>query len=270
LKKSTKLASVKVNLLRVELSREKTNSKTIYNGFMPCLITRSTGAHGIKILLLRLNQHGDAAFVAHFCSLGKVCFLKPSTSQISADLWGSQIGRLEHIGEHYEKEHLDISQWSHSLTIKGLLRQPNIQQEWKDLVKSHGDNNLGWLREDAEDLKRKLEFGEGKPRSLALEALKLAKILDKDGIPSTADSFWKSRARRSSTLQDPNEAVDKEWRQKPAVPSLCLPGIAQVMESYSPWNLHLVDGTSRCSGDTTMIGPLPDVEMQDIISNYNV
>ena len=181
---------------------------------------------------------------------------------------------MEHIGEHYEKEHLDISQWSHSLTIKGLLRQPtanfNIQQEWKDLVKSHGDNNLGWLREDAEDLKRKLEFREGTPRSLAAEALKLAKILNKDGTPSPADSFWESRVERSSTPQDLNEVVDKEWPQKPVLPSLCLPGAAQVARNRSPWNLPLVDETSRCSGDTTMIGSSPDVEMRDIISNYNV
>jgi hypothetical protein len=181
---------------------------------------------------------------------------------------------LEHIAEHYEKEHLDISQWPHSLTIKGLLRQPtadfNIQQEWKDLVKSHGDNNLGWLREDAEDLKRKLEFREGTPRSLAAEALKLAKILDKDDIPSSADSFWESRVGRSGTSQDLNEAVDKEWPQKPVVPTLCLPGVPQVTGNHSPWNLHLVDGTSRCSGNTTVIGSLPDVEMRDIISNNNV
>lgn len=152
--------------------------------------------------------------------------------------------------------------------IKGLLRQPtadfNIQQEWKDLVKSDGDNHLGWLREDAEDLKRKLEFREGTPRGLAIEALKLAKILDQDGFPS-ADSFWESRVGRPSTPQNLNEAVDKEWPQRPGAQSLCLPVVAQVTENQKPWNSHLVGGTSRYSGDTTMIGSSLDVEMRDIV-----
>jgi hypothetical protein len=159
--------------------------------------------------------------------------------------------------------------------IKGLLRQPtdnfNILQEWKDLVKSEGDSHLGWLREDAEDLKRKLEFREGTPWGLAAEAFKLAMNLDLDRIPSLTDSVWGSRnaigtsLARSSTPSDLSLAIDKAWPQKPVATSQCLSGVAEAMQNQSPWYPHLFSDMSRNSGGTTMIGSLPDVEMRGMI-----
>jgi len=159
--------------------------------------------------------------------------------------------------------------------IKGLLRQPtdnfNILQEWKDLVKSEGDSHLGWLREDAEDLKRKLEFREGTPRGLAAEAFKLAMYLDQDRIPSLPDSVWGSRnaigtsLARSSTPSDLSLAIDKAWSQKPVATSQCLSGVPEAMQSQSSWNPHLFSETSQNFGDTAMTSSSPDVEMRGMI-----
>ena len=86
-------------------------------------------------------------------------------------------GRLEHIAEHFEKQ-FEISQWSHSLIIKGLLKQPtpdfNILEAWRSIVGADYDRNLEWKKEEAAELKLKLEFRKGTPVELAQEAFRLA------------------------------------------------------------------------------------------------
>lgn len=93
-----------------------------------------------------------------------------------------QTGRLEHIAEHFEKQ-FDISQWSHSLMIKGLLKQPtpdfNILEAWRSIVGSDYDRHLEWSKDEAAALKLKLEFRKGTPVELAAEAFRLAQSRDR-------------------------------------------------------------------------------------------
>jgi hypothetical protein len=87
------------------------------------------------------------------------------------------IGRLDHIAEHFENR-LDISQWSHSLMIIGLLKQPkpefNVLEAWRSIVDPDDDRCLEWSREDAAELKSKLEYRRGSPLELAREAFRTA------------------------------------------------------------------------------------------------
>jgi hypothetical protein len=89
------------------------------------------------------------------------------------------IGRLEHIAEHFEKR-ADISQWSQSVMIKGLLKQPtaefNILEAWRTLVDADDDQFVEWSSKDAADLKMKLEFRRGTPVDLAQEAFARARM----------------------------------------------------------------------------------------------
>jgi hypothetical protein len=101
--------------------------------------------------------------------------MTPHASQ--SDILICTKGRLEHIAEHYEKQ-FDISQWSHSLIIKGLLKQPtpdfNILEAWRSIVDADYDRHLEWKKEEAAELKLKLEFRKGTPVELAQEAFRLA------------------------------------------------------------------------------------------------
>ncbi|THV47568.1 hypothetical protein BGAL_0302g00110 [Botrytis galanthina] len=95
--------------------------------------------------------------------------------------------RLDHIAEHYEKQGLDVSQWSLTNVIKGLLKQP---REWDVLtawntIAGHNERSCTWSDNDALMLQRKLEYREGMPQSLAEEARRLAKRSPHNSVPQT-------------------------------------------------------------------------------------
>ncbi|KAA8574444.1 hypothetical protein EYC84_005909 [Monilinia fructicola] len=95
--------------------------------------------------------------------------------------------RIDHIAEHYEKQGLDVSHWSLTNVIKGLLKQSrewDMVTAWKNLV---GNNDLfyTWLDDDAAILQRKLEYREGTPQELADEARSLAKKSPHKIVPGT-------------------------------------------------------------------------------------
>ncbi|ESZ92366.1 hypothetical protein SBOR_7250 [Sclerotinia borealis F-4128] len=95
--------------------------------------------------------------------------------------------RLDHIAEHYEKQGLDVSHWSLTNVIKGLLKQPrewDISHAWKALV-GHNDRLYTWLDDDAIILQRKLEYREDTPQNLAEEARRLAKRSSHNAVPQT-------------------------------------------------------------------------------------
>ncbi|KAF7940709.1 uncharacterized protein EAE97_006895 [Botrytis byssoidea] len=95
--------------------------------------------------------------------------------------------RLEHIAEHYENQGLDVSQWSLTNVIKGLLKQPrewDVLTAWNTIV-GHNDKPCTWSDNDALMLQRKLEYREGTPQSLAEEARRLAKRSPHNSVPQT-------------------------------------------------------------------------------------
>jgi hypothetical protein len=87
---------------------------------------------------------------------------------------------LDHIADHYEKENLNISQWSRSLVVKGLLKQVyadfNIVAAWKELIGQSptGDRLMEWSRHHAATLKQRLEFHDGSVENITAQTLKLA------------------------------------------------------------------------------------------------
>ncbi|KAM0167757.1 hypothetical protein ACHAQE_000146 [Botrytis cinerea] len=95
--------------------------------------------------------------------------------------------RLDHIAEHYEKQGLDISQWSLTNVIKGLLKQSkewDVLTAWNTIV-GHSEKSCTWSDNDALMLQRKLEYREGAPQSLAEEARRLAKRSSHNFVPQT-------------------------------------------------------------------------------------
>ncbi|KAB8303128.1 hypothetical protein EYC80_004579 [Monilinia laxa] len=95
--------------------------------------------------------------------------------------------RLDHIAEHYEKQGLDVSHWSLTNVIKGLLKQSiewDMETAWKNLV-GNNDRFYTWLDDDAAILQRKLEYREGTPQYLADEAKRLAKKPPHNVLPIT-------------------------------------------------------------------------------------
>lgn len=95
--------------------------------------------------------------------------------------------RLDHIAEHYEKQRLDISQWSLTNVIKGLLKQAgewDVLTAWISLV-GPSDQLYSWLYEDALILQRKLECHEDTPQNLAQEASRLAEKSSHNFAPQT-------------------------------------------------------------------------------------
>ncbi|KAF5869577.1 putative homeobox and c2h2 transcription protein [Botrytis fragariae] len=106
--------------------------------------------------------------------------------------------RLDHIAEHYEKQGLDVSQWSLTNVIKGLLKQPrewDVLTAWNTVV-GHNDESCTWSDNDALMLQRKLEYREGTPHSLAEEARRLAKISSHNSVPQT----WPLNESRAARL----------------------------------------------------------------------
>ncbi|KAE9377907.1 hypothetical protein N431DRAFT_500648 [Stipitochalara longipes BDJ] len=114
-------------------------------------------------------------------------------------------GRLIHIAEHYEKQNLGTARWSHSLVVKGLLKQffPgfNVAQAWKELVSrdANGDRLLAWHRKDAIRLKTMLEFHEGAAADIAAEAQQLAM----NRTPIHNNLAWSPSDSRVPTLTSP-------------------------------------------------------------------
>ncbi|KAF7882699.1 uncharacterized protein EAF02_006062 [Botrytis sinoallii] len=105
--------------------------------------------------------------------------------------------RLDHIAEHYEKQGLDVSEWSLTNVIKGLLKQPrewDILTAWNTIV-GHNENSCTWSDDNALMLQRKLEYRDGTPQSLAEEARRLAKISPHNSVPQTWP-LYESRAIR--------------------------------------------------------------------------
>ncbi|TGO26565.1 hypothetical protein BPAE_0057g00410 [Botrytis paeoniae] len=95
--------------------------------------------------------------------------------------------RLDHIAEHYEKQGLDVSQWSLTNVIKGLLKQSkewDVLTAWNTIV-GHNEKSCTWSDNDALMLQRKLEYREGTPQSLAEEARRLAKRSSHNSVPQT-------------------------------------------------------------------------------------
>lgn len=95
--------------------------------------------------------------------------------------------------------------WSHSLVVKGLLKQIyadfNVAQAWKELVSrdANGDRLLAWHRIDAARLRRKLEFHEGAATDIAAEAQQLAM----NRTPLHANPNWTPSDARVPTLTSP-------------------------------------------------------------------
>jgi hypothetical protein len=94
--------------------------------------------------------------------------------------------------------------------IKGLLKQFstnfNISASWKDLVgwEPNSDRSLHWSDENAAILKRKLEFHQGRPDQLALEARRLEESFcqEDDG------GKWMKEDSRVATLASPTVLMD--------------------------------------------------------------
>lgn len=146
--------------------------------------------------------------------------------------------RLKHVAEHYENQQLDVSQWSLSHVIRGLLaqNQPDFRmaEAWKRLVGANGDQKLEWPREHAEFLKHKLECHDGSVTDLVLEARGLA-------VPGHESRKTTSVGRSNSV------AVLKPLEKPLPVP----PGTARGEPDPSPSYSRLV--------------PQTDVQMQDIL-----
>ena len=110
-----------------------------------------------------------------------------------------------HITDHYEKQNFNISQWSHSLVVKGLLKQVyanfNIAAAWKKLIgpPPNGDRLIEWSRHNAATLKHSLEFHDRSVEDVAAQALKLATkaSLESSHIP------WASTGSRETILTSP-------------------------------------------------------------------
>jgi len=64
-------------------------------------------------------------------------------------------GRIIHIAEHYEKQNANVSKWSPSLVVKGLLKQFdyafNVAKAWKEFVGQtpNSDRLLEWPEHNA-------------------------------------------------------------------------------------------------------------------------
>jgi hypothetical protein len=116
-----------------------------------------------------------------------------------------KIGRLIHIAEHYEKQNLGVSRWSHSLVVKGLLKQVyqdfNVAGAWKELVSrdSNGERLLEWDGQNAGRLKEKLQYHEGAATDVAAEAQQLAM----NRSPRVANPAWTASDSRVMTLTSP-------------------------------------------------------------------
>jgi hypothetical protein len=114
-------------------------------------------------------------------------------------------GRLIHIAEHYEKQSLGASRWSHSLVVKGLLKQIyhdfNVAGAWKELVSrdANGERLLEWNRQNASRLKKKLQFHEGAATDVAAEAQQLAM----NRSPKFTTPVWTTSDSRVTTLTSP-------------------------------------------------------------------
>jgi hypothetical protein len=112
---------------------------------------------------------------------------------------------LIHIADHYEKQNLNISQWSRSFVVKGLLKQVyanfNIAAAWKELIgqSPNGDRLIEWSRHHAATLKQRLEFHDGSVEDITALALKLATkaSLESSHIP------WTSIDSRVTILTSP-------------------------------------------------------------------
>lgn len=105
------------------------------------------------------------------------------------------VGRMIHLAEHYEKQPTEISRWSRSLVVKGLLKQAksnfNVIQAWKNLAGDEPSGAVEWSKESAIALKHRLEYHDGTPQQLAKEAFKLARFL---GKKSSSSHVWTSQA----------------------------------------------------------------------------
>ncbi|KAH8685707.1 hypothetical protein BGZ60DRAFT_522989 [Tricladium varicosporioides] len=146
-------------------------------------------------------------------------------------------GRLTHIADHYEKQNVDPKQWSHSLVVKGLLKQVyydfNILEAWVALGSGLlVEESLEWSEVDAETLKRKLEYHEGAPEDLAREARALSSSNQK-----AEDLIWTKADSRVATLTSPLDLSEMEkgpWSEKEnAVMTLRTRSSPRVPFSYS-------------------------------------
>jgi len=153
-----------------------------------------------------------------------------------------KIGRLIHIAEHYEKQHLAISRWSPSLVVKGLLKQIyadfNVSEAWKELASrdANGNRLLEWNKQAARRLKHKLEFHEGAATDVAAEAQQLAL----NRTPQYSNPAWTSSDSRVTTLTSP---VILEY-------------------GTQPWPESSAGGASQTRPYSTMVSQ-PDVEMSN-------
>ncbi|KAF4636922.1 hypothetical protein G7Y89_g1153 [Cudoniella acicularis] len=123
--------------------------------------------------------------------------------------------RLNHIAEHYEKQNVNNRRWSSSLVVTGLLKQVhqdfNVLGAWNALAGvAPIDGLLHWSREDASNLRRKLEYHEATPEALAREAFSLgSKHLERKPL------VWTNADSRVATLTAPvdfSELEKETWR----------------------------------------------------------
>jgi hypothetical protein len=81
--------------------------------------------------------------------------------------------------------------------IIGLLRQAkpdfNVLEAWRTLVDPDEDRYMEWSKDDAAELKLKLEFRKGTPKDLAEEAHRLALTAasDEDRMSIIDEPMWK-------------------------------------------------------------------------------
>lgn len=217
------------------------------------------------------NGLGDVGFVVRVYSAGKVCdgsfivilsrtlsrlvrcvelldfspeyFLQPSPGQSNVHVFRLEqlltfvAGRLAHISDHYEKQNVDPRQWSHSLVVKGLLKQVycdfNILEAWAALGNGlPAEESLEWSEADAQILKRKLEYHEGTPENLGREAQALS-----SGNRQVEESMWTKLDSRVATLTSPLDLSEMEkgsWLVKEsAVMTLRTRSSLQIPVSYS-------------------------------------
>lgn len=92
-------------------------------------------------------------------------------------LFSTLSDRSNHIDNEHWKHGRDMSGWSLTNVIKGLLLQPEIKEIWQDCLASNPslhESNFRWELPRAEGLQSKLELGEDSPNDLANAAYRLS------------------------------------------------------------------------------------------------
>ena len=129
-------------------------------------------------------------------------------------LLGSLLERTNHLAhDHYEKGQ-DRTTWDVNVLIKGLLLEPQVNQEYQKrfgVNPSSKDSHLTWDHFKAQRLQKRLELGQEKPWDLAQAAFELAtrsepSSRDQDNL-GTGSNFSTPAVRHSRVEQNPDQQI---------------------------------------------------------------